>query len=75
MPSATKQALIFTKQMSSLYNKSSWKDKDIVLEFYYTDIDEKYQIIMKKALGYERTGNQGYSGGKTHCLSGHKNGF
>ncbi len=46
--SQDKQALTFTKQMSALYNKSSWKGKDIVLEFYYTDIDERYQLVMKK---------------------------
>jgi multimeric flavodoxin WrbA len=45
-------SLIFTKQMAALYNKSSHKGKDIVLEMNYTDIDKTYQIILKKD-GYE----------------------
>ena len=40
------KGLIFTKQMSALYNPSSWT-KDMVLEFNYTDINEKYQILLK----------------------------
>lgn len=42
----------FTKQMAALYNKNSYKGKDIVLEMEYTDIDKKYQIVLKKD-GYE----------------------
>ncbi len=42
----------FTKQMAALYNKASYKGKDIVLEMDYTDIDKKYQIVLKKD-GYE----------------------
>lgn len=42
------ESYTFTKQMSLLYNKSAWKDKDIVLEFYYTDVDKRYQLLMKK---------------------------
>ena len=41
-------SLIFTKQMSYLYNPKSWDGKDRVLEFYYTDIEKRYQIIMGK---------------------------
>ena len=43
---------IFTKQMAALYNKSSFKGKEIVLEMDYTDIGKKYQIVLKKD-GYE----------------------
>ena len=42
------ESLIFTKQMASLYNKNSYKGKDIILEMHYTDIDKTYQIILKK---------------------------
>ena len=41
-------SLIFTKQMAALYNKKSYKGKDIVLEMNYTDIDKSYQIILKR---------------------------
>ena len=43
------ESLIFTKQMAALYNKSSYKGKDIVLEMHYTDIDKTYQIILGEA--------------------------
>ena len=46
------EAYTFTKQMAALYNKSSYKGKDIVLEMDYTDIGKKYQIVLKKD-GYE----------------------
>lgn len=42
----------FTKQMAAMYDKSSYKGKDIVLEMDYTDIDKKYQIVLRKD-GYE----------------------
>ncbi|MCI9016212.1 MAG: NAD(P)H dehydrogenase [Clostridia bacterium] len=42
------ESLIFTKQMAALYNKKSYKNKDIILEMNYTDIDKTYQIILKK---------------------------
>lgn len=45
-------SLIFTKQMAALYNKKSYKGKDIVLEMNYTDIDKSYQIVLKRD-GYE----------------------
>jgi len=41
-------SLVFTRQMSYLYNPKSWNGNDKVLEFYYTDIDKRYQIIMGK---------------------------
>ncbi len=40
-------SLGFTKQMAALYNKKSWKGQDKVLEFYYTDVDKTYQILMQ----------------------------
>ena len=46
------RAYIFTKQMAALYNKSSFKGKEIVLEMDYIDIGKKYQIVLKKN-GYE----------------------
>ena len=46
------KSLVFTKQMAALYNKNSYKGKDIVLEMNYTDIDKRYQILLKKD-GYE----------------------
>ena len=45
-------SLIFTRQMSYLYNPKSWDGNDKVLEFYYTDIDRRYQIIMRKEDSY-----------------------
>lgn len=46
------ETYVFTKQMASLYNKNSWDKKDKVLEMSYTDLNKRYQIIMKKD-GYE----------------------
>ena len=42
----------FTKQMAAMYNKAAYKGKDIVLEMDYTDLDKKYQIVLRKD-GYE----------------------
>lgn len=42
------EALIFTKQMAALYNKTAYQGKDLVLEIYYTDIKECYQILLGK---------------------------
>ncbi|MDD6492023.1 MAG: NAD(P)H-dependent oxidoreductase [Firmicutes bacterium] len=41
-------ALIFTRQMAALYQKESYDGKDQVLEMYYTDLNECYQIVMGK---------------------------
>lgn len=41
-------ALIFTRQMAALYRKESYTGKDQVLEMYYTDLDECYQIVLGK---------------------------
>lgn len=42
------EALLFTRQMAALYCKESYSGKDQVLEMYYTDLDECYQVIMGK---------------------------
>lgn len=39
---------IFTRQMAALYRKESYSGKDQVLEMYYTDVDECYQILLGK---------------------------
>lgn len=44
-------ALIFTRQMAVLYRKDSYTGKEQVLEMYYTDVDECYQIVMGKEEG------------------------
>ena len=49
---------IFTRQMASLYNKSSYSGMDIVLELCYTDVGKSYQIVLKKD-GYEVTYSKG----------------
>lgn len=41
-------ALVFTRQMAVLYRKESYSGREQVLEMYYTDIDECYQIVMGK---------------------------
>ncbi len=41
-------ALIFTRQMAALYNKESWPGHDLVLEMSYTDVNERYQVILGK---------------------------
>lgn len=41
-------ALIFTRQMASLYQKENYAGKNQVLEMYYTDLDECYQIVLGK---------------------------
>ncbi len=38
----------FTKQMAALYNKASYSGTDMVLEMDYTDVDRRYQIVMKR---------------------------
>lgn len=42
------EALVFTRQMAALYRKDSYKGKDQVLEMYYTDRNECYQIVLGK---------------------------
>lgn len=41
-------ALVFTRQMATLYRKENYPGKDIVLEMCYTDLDECYQVILGK---------------------------
>lgn len=38
--------LIFTRQMAALYRKQSWPGHDLVLEMNYTDVKERYQIVL-----------------------------
>lgn len=40
--------LTFTRQMAAMYHKSSWKNRDIIIEFFYTDVQKTYQIILGK---------------------------
>lgn len=40
--------LIFTRQMAALYRGESYPGKDTVLEMYYTDVEERYQILLGK---------------------------
>lgn len=42
------EALIFTRQMATLYRKENYAGRDQVLEMYYTDRDECYQIVLGK---------------------------
>ncbi len=41
-------ALIFTRQMAALYREESYAGRELVVEMYYTDIDECYQIVLGK---------------------------
>lgn len=38
--------LVFTRQMAALYNKESWPGHDLVLEMSYTDVNERYQVVL-----------------------------
>lgn len=38
----------FTRQMAALYRKESYPGQDRVLEFFYTDLEETYQIVLGK---------------------------
>ncbi len=40
--------LIFTRQMAALYNRKYWPGHDLVLEMVYTDVNERYQIVLGK---------------------------
>lgn len=48
-------ALTFTREMAVLYKKESWPGHDLVLEMVYTDIDERYQIILGREGSSVRT--------------------
>ena len=41
--------LIFTRQMAALYKPESWPGHDLVLEMVYTDVNERYQIVLAKS--------------------------
>ena len=41
-------ALAYTRQMAALYNPASWDGQDRVLEFFYADAEETYQIVLGK---------------------------
>lgn len=41
-------ALVFTRQMALLYRKEHWPGHDLVLEMDYTDINERYQVVLGK---------------------------
>ena len=45
--SYSKESREFIDGMAKIYNKDSYK-KDIILEMYFTDLDETYQLILKK---------------------------
>ncbi|MDE6168362.1 MAG: SCP2 sterol-binding domain-containing protein, partial [Acetatifactor sp.] len=49
-PAARKESdtLVFTRQMAALYRRESYPGRDLVLEMYYTDVDERYQILLGK---------------------------
>ncbi len=59
------ESLIFTRQMAALYNKNSYKGKDIVLDMDYTDIGKKYRLILGKN-GSRVT--EEFSGKYTTCI-------
>ncbi len=40
--------LTFTRQMATLYRKENWPGHDMVVEMVYTDVNERYQIILGK---------------------------
>ncbi|MDE6202345.1 MAG: NAD(P)H-dependent oxidoreductase [Lachnospiraceae bacterium] len=40
--------LTFTRQMAALYRKESYEGKELVVEMFYTDLDECYQIVLGK---------------------------
>lgn len=41
--------LIFTRQMAALYKPESWPGHDLVLEMVYTDVHERYQIVLARS--------------------------
>ena len=42
------ETLVFIKQMAALYNKNSYQGQEKVLEMDLTDVDKKYQILLKE---------------------------
>ncbi|MCG8401032.1 MAG: NAD(P)H-dependent oxidoreductase [Firmicutes bacterium] len=48
IPTGTKDASFnLLSQMSAIYNPKAY-EKDIVLEFYFTDLDRRYQLVIQK---------------------------
>lgn len=47
-PKQASGALIFTRQMAALYNPKSYSGQDQVMEMDYTDLGERYQIVLGK---------------------------
>ena len=41
-------SLNFTRQMAAFYNKGAWGGRDRVVEFYYRDVEQTYQILLQK---------------------------
>lgn len=41
-------SLFFTRQMAALYNRKAYDGKERVVEFYYTDLEKKYQLWLGK---------------------------
>ena len=40
--------LIFTRQMAALYKPENWPGQDLVLEMIYTDVNERWQIVLAR---------------------------
>lgn len=40
--------LVFTRQMAALYRRENYPGRDLVLEMDYTDVGERYQILLGK---------------------------
>lgn len=40
-------SFVTTQRLAAMYNKKSFAGQNIVLEFEYTDIDKRYQLILK----------------------------
>ena len=41
-------ALVYTRYMAALYRKEAYPGEEQVLEMYYTDLDECYQVVLGK---------------------------
>lgn len=42
------EALVFTRGMAALYDEGSWSGHDLVVEMAYTDVDETYQLVLRR---------------------------
>lgn len=49
--------LIFTRQMAALYKPESWPGRDLALEMIYSDVNERYEILMEKTGSRVLTGD------------------